>query len=298
MSRNNSNVGSNSRIKEEKFSDEQLDLDQFAANVLQEISEHDWVKERCFHEGDNLLKANQLLEPALGRRAQNLLHIICYPQSHDLRKQNDQSSTKDFIRNILQNLDVWTLRESLLEFKLMIELEKQKERFYEYAVECLAKTTVDFLIDQEKSPGSVSNTLHRSISQVDVINTQPSVSSESQSDRDTKSPTTSANLNTNSDPIIKVEKIELEDTEPVVGAIINPVKLENITDSILAETDLNLNLNNDLDHLDRVEGDDFENLELSKPSQPVCVWLIGPLITRLPDTCQLKVLEHACEALF
>jgi mediator of RNA polymerase II transcription subunit 12 len=106
--------------------------------VLQEICEHDWIKERCFHEGDNLLKANQLLEPALGRRAQNLLHIICYPQSHDLRKQNEQSSTKDFIRNILQNLDIWTLRESLLEFKLMIELEKQKERntYYVRIQEC------------------------------------------------------------------------------------------------------------------------------------------------------------------
>jgi mediator of RNA polymerase II transcription subunit 12 len=109
---------------------ELMELDQYASNVLQEICEHDWIKERCFNEGDNLLKTNQLLEPALGRRAQSLLHIICYPRNHHLRKQNEQSSTKDFIKTILQNLDIWTLRESLLEFKLMIELQKQKDNHY------------------------------------------------------------------------------------------------------------------------------------------------------------------------
>lgn len=135
----------------------ELELDQFASNVLQEICEHNWIKERCFNEGDNLLRPNQLLEPALERRAQNLLHIICYPRSHHLRKQNEQSSTKDFIKNILQNLDIWTLRESLLEFKLIIELPKQKDNYYEYFVECLAKTTVDFLIDPDKSQSTSSN---------------------------------------------------------------------------------------------------------------------------------------------
>lgn len=106
-------------------------MDQFAANVLQEICEHDWIKERCFHEGDNLLKANQLLEPALGRRAQNLLHTICYSQSHEFRRQSELA-TKDLIRNILQKLEIWTLRESLLEFKLLVELEKQqnKDRYH------------------------------------------------------------------------------------------------------------------------------------------------------------------------
>lgn len=83
-SSNNSNEDTNSDVE----------LDQFASNVLQEICEHNWIKERCFNEGGKLLNQNQLLEPALGRRAQNLLHIICYPRSHHLRKQNEQSSTK------------------------------------------------------------------------------------------------------------------------------------------------------------------------------------------------------------
>ena len=90
--------------------------------------------------------------------AQNLLQIIFYPHmSHHSRKQNEQSSTKDFIKSMLQNLDLWTLRESLLEFKLMYELEKQKEKYHEYFVECLAKTTVEFLIDPDRSTTSSSS---------------------------------------------------------------------------------------------------------------------------------------------
>ncbi len=109
------------------------ELDQFASHVLFEVREHDWIKERCLNEGDNLLKANQLLEPTLGRRAQNLLHIIFYPPTHHLRKQNEPSA-KDFIKNILENLDLWSLRESLLEFKLMFELEKQKDNRYHVCI--------------------------------------------------------------------------------------------------------------------------------------------------------------------
>ena len=122
----NTNTNSSSAVDDS----DPMELDQYASNVLQEICEHDWIKERCFNEGDNLLKTNQLLEPALGRRAQSLLHIICYPRNHHLRKQSEHASTKDLIKLILQNLDIWTLRESLLEFKLMIELQKQKDSHY------------------------------------------------------------------------------------------------------------------------------------------------------------------------
>lgn len=98
-----------------------------AGAVLQEIGEHSWIKERCLHEGDTMLKSNQLLEPALNRKAQNLLHIIFYPPTHEFRRQTEQSCTKDFIIKLFQKLDIWTLRESLIEFKLMLELERQKD---------------------------------------------------------------------------------------------------------------------------------------------------------------------------
>lgn len=53
--------------------------------------------------------------------------------------------------------------------------------------------------------------------------------------------------------------------------------------------------NFDLDKMDQPESDDLELLRLHRQNQPVGVWLIAPLITKLQDNCQLKVLEHACE---
>ena len=106
------------------------DINQFAGLVLQEICSQDWIKERCLKEGENLLKPVHLLESAL-QKPQTLLRIICYPENHHLRNINDQiTSTKDVIRNVLQNLDIWTLRESLLELKLMIETHKSKDCHY------------------------------------------------------------------------------------------------------------------------------------------------------------------------
>lgn len=56
--------------------------------------------------------------------------------------------------------------------------------------------------------------------------------------------------------------------------------------------------NFDLDKIDQPESDDLELLRLHRQNQPVGVWLIAPLITKLQDNCQLKVLEHACEFSF
>lgn len=136
---------SSSKMKQTKSSTENLmransvseesgqlfDLCQLASVVLQEICAQDWIKERCLKEGDNLLAPNHLCEAALGKGPQKLWRIICYPENHQLRNINDQvMSTKDVIRNILQNLDIWSLRESLLELKLMIEMQKSKDSPY------------------------------------------------------------------------------------------------------------------------------------------------------------------------
>jgi hypothetical protein len=235
----------------------EVELDQYASNVLQEI---------C---------------------AQNLLHIICYPRNHHLRKQNEQSSTKDFFKNILQNLDIWTLRESLLEFKLMIELQKQKDNHFEYFVECLAKTTVDFLIDPEKSQQStitrsLSNNssnqqqqqqqLQQDLALIEALNTE--------NDNDNmKSPLNDADIpNGNSDlgnDSINEQRIAISDF------------IKNYeTDSIY---------NYELDLSDSHENDELEILKIQRQNQPTGIWLIAPLISKLQDNCQLKVLEHSCK---
>jgi hypothetical protein len=329
-SRNNNSSSRNSSANSNSFSidrsneelNDTLDLDQFSSNVLLEICEHDWIKERCFNEGDNLLKPNQLLEPALGRRAQNLLHIICYPHSHQLRKQNEQSSTKDFIKNILQNLNLWTLRESLLEFKLMFELEKQKDRYYEYFVECLAKTTVDYLIDPEKSlqqshfqsSVSVSTNQHSSFNQkvqrsnsvnynhnlaIDdkLLEKDDQIDSGSIVDPNSiKSPQTEQNLDL------------FESNATIFNKISNPnnnnTSVQTIVDNQIIQLDdtNDHDLNDNFDPIEPYEThdglDDFNNLKDNRLSlQPIGIWLIAPLITKLPDACQLKVLDHSSKIL-
>ncbi len=101
-----------------------------AANVLQDICSHNWIKERCLKQSKNILDPIYLLESAL-LKPQTLLRIICYPENHHLRNINEQvTSTKDVIRHILQCLDIWTLRESLLELRLMIEIQESKDCHY------------------------------------------------------------------------------------------------------------------------------------------------------------------------
>lgn len=266
IDRNQANTNASSSNSSLDDQVEQVELDQYASNVLQEICSHDWIKERCFNEGDNLLKTNQLLEPALGRRAQSLLHIICYPRNHHLRKQNEQSSTKDFIKNILQNLDIWTLRESLLEFKLMIELQKQKDNHYEYFVECLAKTTVDFLIDPDKPQP--------------VINRSISCSSNQQD-------TASNEAGSESNDLDLIDADETENCGNEQRLAIN---------DLLRNYEADFIHNFDLDPNDSLENDELELLRLQRQNQSAGIWLIAPLISKLQDNCQLKVLEHACKS--
>lgn len=253
---------------------EQNDIEQFASSVLHEICEHDWIRERCFNEGDNLLKVNQLLEPALGRRAQILLHIIFYPRNHYLRKQNEQTSTKDFIKIILQNLDIWTLRESLLEFKLMIELQKQKDHPSEYFVECLAKTTVDFLLDPDKpaQPPAIS----RSIS---------SNSSNQQDQAFMDTDTVDNDLLKSPDPDINTEQNENLDQRLVLSDFAKNYEPDSI-------------YNFDLDSSEIQDNDELELLRIHKQNQPVGIWLVAPLIGKLQDNCQQRVLCHASSALY
>lgn len=331
------------------------ELDQFAANVLQEICEHDWIRERCFNEGDNLLKQNQLLEPALGRRAQNLLHIICYPQTHHLRKlQNEQCATKDFIKYILQTLDIWTLRESLLEFKLMIELQKTKDSHCEYFIECLAKTTVDFLIDPEKQPppppstSSTASTISSSgaysymkanamslMSHDDDssgLGADASDATQVASIADTLRSPTNSNLEQpqqqtsvyTSPPVTGDSAMDDGTTGMDCGGESNMEAAASAADS---RTDGTLNEDGLMETTALSQDDDFEHqqqqlqqfereleeqqqmeeereyleqqeLEMQKyhQNQSAGIWLIAPLITKLQNNCQMRVLETACKS--
>ena len=332
------------------------ELDQFAANVLQEICEHDWIRERCFNEGDNLLKQNQLLEPALGRRAQNLLHIICYPQTHHLRKlQNEQCATKDFIKYILQTLDIWTLRESLLEFKLMIELQKTKDSHCEYFIECLAKTTVDFLIDPEKQPppppstsstaSTISSSGAYSYMKANAMSLMSHDDDSSGLGADASDATQVASIAdtlrspTNSNLEQPQQQTSVYTSPPVTGDSAmddgttgmdcggESTNMEAAASAADSRTDGTLNEDGLMETTALSQDDDFEHqqqqlqqfereleeqqqmeeereyleqqeLEMQKyhQNQSAGIWLIAPLITKLQNNCQMRVLETACKS--
>lgn len=250
--------------------DEPLDLNQFASIVLQEICSQNWIKERCLKAGDDLLKQNHLCEAALGKGPQKLWRIICYPEYHQLRNINDQCmSTKEIIRNILLNLDMWTLRESLMEFKLMIEMQ------IEYFVDCLAKTTVDLLIYPEKTPKAM------------------------------KSDDISFHLNETSDTELPTSQHTPSDQVPSVGSNQNvndfhaPSSVsagKNVTDNFNEISNASTPSNNDQTDIeidDRTSNDNHYKPNL----EPTGVWLIAPLITQLQVTCHGKVLDYTAKTL-
>ena len=253
--------------------------------------------------------------------------------SHHSRKQNEQSSTKDFIKSMLQNLDLWTLRESLLEFKLMFELEKQKERYHEYFVECLAKTTVEFLIDPDRSvttnastantPSNVKvnsiNAQNKNIKNKNIIinskntksnNNNTSTSSKIPPNLNNKNkPALSTSGNTNSKTVsrsISISNFQSNNTRRQTGTNMtannnnnnNQFKSNNVdTESTIPiNTDLDINVG-DQDEIDYCH-DELESFSsYYRYNQPIGIWLIGPLITKLQASCQLKVLEHASKTL-
>jgi hypothetical protein len=243
--------------------------------------------------------------------------------SHHSRKQNEQSSTKDFIKSMLQNLDLWTLRESLLEFKLMYELEKQKEKYHEYFVECLAKTTVEFLIDPDRSTTSSTsesgtssssnaksgttniqnknlNSKNKNIIMNNSKNTKPNNNSSKMVPNNNKNkPAINSKSVSRS---ISVTSIHSSNRKPI-GAITTNIN-NSSTKPNNAGTDSTILINTDLDiHIADQDEFDYGHDELESYSsyyrynQPIGIWLIGPLITKLQANCQLKVLEHASKTL-
>lgn len=88
------------------------------------------------------------------------------------------------------------------------------------------------------------------------------------------------------------------------GQNTNPCHLEASSDGIAAAAETIILVNTDLDHnIDQDEldhnYDELDSYSSSQPhqTQPIGIWLIGPLITKLQVSCQLKVLEHASKTL-
>ncbi|KAB1283515.1 Mediator of RNA polymerase II transcription subunit 12-like protein [Camelus dromedarius] len=130
----------NSKSCGKSISIETANLREYARYVLRTICQQEWVGEHCLKEPERLCTDKELiLDPVLSNmQAQKLLQLICYP--HGIKECTEGDNLqRQHIKRILQvsdnlkdcifshlthfsvNLEQWTLRQSWLELQLMIK---------------------------------------------------------------------------------------------------------------------------------------------------------------------------------
>ena len=163
-------------------------------------------------------------------------------------------------------------------------------------MDCLAKTTVDLLIDPEKPLGKASK-----------ASTAVPVKQE-----------ITFQLHENSDSEMQHQQAQSDNQVPSVGsATADPLASsigsgnantpvgKNLNDTTLVENSngSTMTTNTQNDGLNQDAGNEFKNFDSSfseqndhnaykGTSEPIGIWLIAPLITKLQSTCHEKVLEY------
>uniref|UniRef100_A0A8D2IZQ1 Mediator complex subunit 12 n=1 Tax=Varanus komodoensis TaxID=61221 RepID=A0A8D2IZQ1_VARKO len=135
---------------------ETASLDIYAKYVLRSICQQEWVGERCLK---SLCEdSNDLQDPVLSStQAQRLMQLICYPHRL-LDSEEGENPQRQRIKRILQNLDQWTMRQSLLELQLMIKQTANNVSGQEMnsLLENIAKATIE-VFQQSAETSSASN---------------------------------------------------------------------------------------------------------------------------------------------
>ncbi|KAH0630773.1 hypothetical protein JD844_003966 [Phrynosoma platyrhinos] len=132
---------------------ETASLDVYAKYVLRSICQQEWVGERCLK---SLCEdSNDLQDPVLSStQAQRLMQLICYPHRL-LDNEEGENPQRQRIKRILQNLDQWTMRQSLLELQLMIKQTANNQEMNSLQ-ENIAKGTIE-VFQQSAETNSASN---------------------------------------------------------------------------------------------------------------------------------------------
>lgn len=116
----NSQAESEFRPYREPIPEELVDL---SMRVLKLCCDQDWIQERCLKESDTLCNQTNLCDKLLDDgQAQQLLRFICYKSTSELTKVSLDKGPKPIVSSLLQNLNQWTLRATILELKLMIKI--------------------------------------------------------------------------------------------------------------------------------------------------------------------------------
>uniref|UniRef100_A0A803SZU3 Mediator complex subunit 12 n=1 Tax=Anolis carolinensis TaxID=28377 RepID=A0A803SZU3_ANOCA len=132
---------------------ETASLEVYAKYVLRSICQQEWVGERCLK---SLCEdSNDLQDPVLSStQAQRLMQLICYPHRL-LDNEEGENPQRQRIKRILQNLDQWTMRQSLLELQLMIKQTANNQEMNSL-LENIAKATIE-VFQQSAETNSASN---------------------------------------------------------------------------------------------------------------------------------------------
>ena len=132
-----------------------LPLGDLATWILHQICGQEWVRDRCLQVPDELLKAGILLDPFLKpAQAQHLLQLICHLAClpGGSRKHRDPTKT---VSHIIQGLDEWNLRASMVDIKLMYHrLEEKKGEWVEEVSRCIVDS---FQLGDNEDPGNDGN---------------------------------------------------------------------------------------------------------------------------------------------
>jgi len=105
-----------------------VSLGDLAYITLKQICSQEWVRDICLQVPDDLGKPGYLLDNLLPpQQTLSLLRLICHTNKDDNSSpgKSKQQETERVIKNLIGDLDEWSLRASIIDIKLMYRLESK-----------------------------------------------------------------------------------------------------------------------------------------------------------------------------
>ncbi|KAG5680297.1 hypothetical protein PVAND_009814 [Polypedilum vanderplanki] len=125
-------------------------LSDFAHHVLKQICTQEWVLECCLKNCDEMCKDEILLDNMLtNKQAQRLLHMIVYDQETNAKIEANMDQKSQIVR-ILENLEQWSLRISLLDLQLMYKQTQSNSSEFSSWLDTVARAAIDVFIPNEE----------------------------------------------------------------------------------------------------------------------------------------------------
>lgn len=124
-------------------------LSEFAQHVMKQICSQEWVLECCLKNCDEICQDENLLDDMLtNKQAQRLLHMICYDQETNAKIEANMDQKAQIIR-ILENLEQWSMRISLLDLQLMYKQTQASPQDFSAWLDAVARAAIDVFIPNE-----------------------------------------------------------------------------------------------------------------------------------------------------